>query len=297
MEIEEVYENIYLIEKKSSNTPSELKEAFPGKKVCICDFYIEYSENGKIDENGVTDYCDLFIVDHHVPVPYMKKHISSAVIASRYVSSNGLLGDEYVIVVNHTDTDSLLSALLMSGKIEPNIEYEKAAIAADHTGEEHIISDLLQSSEDGRELKKSIELLLIMVKDPKMVKDLGIMKERLLIRSELKELVPTFTVNMNNGIAFKIMDKKIDAGLLPALFPNVKAIMVASPMPDRKWRIRVRLGKLGKNIELNKLNLPDTGGRWNAISTSRHGGTNTKPEDYLKMLSDKINQNQNDGDS
>ena len=292
MEIEEVYENIYLIEKKSSNTPSELKEAFPGKKVCICDFYIEYSENGKIDENGVTDYCDLFIVDHHAPVPYMKKHISSAVIASRYVSSNGLLGDEYVIVVNHTDTDSLLSALLMSGKIEPNIEYEKAAIAADHTGEENIISDLLQSSEDGRELKKSIELLLIMVKDPKMVKDLGIMKERLLIRSELKELVPTFTVN--NGIAFKIMDKKIDAGLLPALFPNVKAIMVASPMPDRKWRIRVRLGKLGKNIELNKLNLPDTGGRWNAISTSRHGGTNTKPEDYLKMLSDKINQNQND---
>ena len=289
-----MYENIYLIEKKSSNTPSELKEAFPGKKVFICDFYIEDSENGKIDENGVTDYCDLFIVDHHAPISYMKKHISSAVIASRYVSANGPLDDEYVIVVNHTDTDSLLSVLLMSGKIDPNSEYEQAAIAADHTGEANIISDLLQSSEDGRELKKSIELLLIMVKDPKMVKDLGIMKERLLIRSELKELVPTFTVNMNNGIAFKIMDKKIDAGLLPALFPNVKAIMVASPMPDRKWRIRVRLGKLGKNIELNKLNLPDTGGRWNAISTSRHGGTNTKPEDYLKMLSDKINQNQND---
>ena len=272
-----MYENIYLIEKKSSNTPSELKEAFPGKKVFICDFYIEDSENGKIDENGVTDYCDLFIVDHHAPISYMKKHISSAVIASRYVSANGPLDDEYVIVVNHTDTDSLLSVLLMSGKIDPNSEYEQAAIAADHTGEANIISDLLQSSEDGRELKKSIELLLIMVKDPKMVKDLGIMKERLLIRSELKELVPTFTVN--NGIAFKIMDKKIDAGLLPALFPNVKAIMVASPMPDRKWRIRVRLGKLGKNIELNKLNLPDTGGRWNAISTSRHGGTNTKPED------------------
>jgi hypothetical protein len=283
VEIEEVYENIYLIEKKSINTPSELKEAFPGKKVCICDFYIEDSENGKIDENGVTDYCDLFIVDHHAPVPYMKKHISSAVIASRYVSANGPLGDEYVIVVNHSDTDSLLSALLMSGKITPNNEYKKAAIAADHTGEENIIGDLLQSLEDGRELKNSIEVLL------------KVMKERLLIRSELKELVPTFTVN--NGIAFKIMDKKIDAGLLPALFPNVKAIMVASPMPDRKWRIRVRLGKLGKNIELNKLNLPDTGGRWNAISTSRHGGTNTRPEDYLKMLSDKINQNQNDGDS
>jgi hypothetical protein len=285
VKIEEVYENIYLIEKKSSNMPSELKETFPDKKVCICDFYIEDSENGDIDENGVTKYCDLFIVDHHAPVSYMRKHISSAVIASKYVSANSPLGDDYVIVVNHTDTDSLLSALLMSGKIKPNIDYEKAAIAADHTGAENIISDLLQSLEVDRKLKNSIEVLL------------KILKERLWIRSELKELFNDFTEN--NGIASITMDKKIDAGLLPGLFPDVKAIMVASPMPDGskgKWRIRVRLGNSSENIELNKLNLPDTGGRWNAISTSRNGGTNTEPEDYLKMLSDKFNQHQNKND-
>ena len=291
VKIEEMYENVFLVEKKSSNSPSELKETFPGKKVCICDFYIEDSEYGDIDENGVTKYCDLFIVDHHAPVSYMRKHISSAVIASKYVSANSPLSDEYVIVVNHTDTDSLLSALLMSGGIEPNSEYEQAAIAADHTGEENIISDLLQSLEDSRELKTSIEELL------SPTKDLEITKERHLIRSKLKELVPDFTVN--NGIASITMDKKIDAGLLPGLFPNVKAIMVASPMPDGskgKWRIRVRLGSSSENIELNKLNLPDTGGRWNAISTSRNGGTNTEPEDYLKMLSDKFNQHQNKDD-
>jgi hypothetical protein len=286
VKIEEVYENIYLIEKKSCNTASELKENFSGKKVCICDFYIEDSENGEIDESGVTNYCDLLIVDHHAPVSYMRKHISSAVIASKYVSANSPLSDEYVIVVNHTDTDSLLSALLMSGGIEPNSEYEQAAIAADHTGEENIISDLLQSLEEGRELKASIEELL------SPTEDLEITKERHLLRSELKELVNNCTVQ--DGIAYINMNKKIDAGLLPALFPpDVKAIMVASPMPDGskgKWRIRVRLGNSSEEIELNKLNLPDTGGRWNAISTSRHGGTNIEPEDYLKMLSDKLNQ-------
>ena len=44
MKIEEMYENVFLVEKKSSNSPSELKETFPGKKVCICDFYIEDSD-------------------------------------------------------------------------------------------------------------------------------------------------------------------------------------------------------------------------------------------------------------
>jgi hypothetical protein len=285
VKIEEVYGNIYLIEKKSSNTPSELKETFPGKKVCICDFYIEDSEDGEIDVSGVTNYCDLFIVDHHAPVPYMRKQISSTVIASDYVSTNSPLDDEYVIVVNHTDTDSLLSALLMSGKITHNNEYKKAAIAADHTGEENIISDLLQSLEEGRELKNSIEVLL------------KVMKERLWIRNELKELVKNCTVH--NGIAYITMKKKIDAALLPALLPNVKAIMVVSPMPDEskgQWRIRVRLGNSSEDIELNKLNLPDTGGRWNAISTSRNGGTNTEPEVYLKMLSNEINRQQNKDD-
>ena len=292
MKIEQQYGNIYLVEKKPENTVAELKAIFPSKRICVCDFYVSGSEDGEIDENGVTSYSDLLVVDHHIPAPcYVSWKITSTVIANKFVSINGPLTDEYVIVVNHTDTDSLLSALLMSGKIEPNIEYEKAAIAADHTGEENIISDLLQSLEDSRELKTSIEELL------SPTKDLEITKERHLIRSKLKELVPDFTVN--NGIASITMDKKIDAGLLPGLFPNVKAIMVASPMPDGskgKWRIRVRLGSSSENIELNKLNLPDTGGRWNAISTSRNGGTNTEPEDYLKMLSDKFNQHQNKDD-
>ena len=285
---EQQYGNIFLVEKKSENTVSELKDRFPSKKICVCDFYVSGSEDGEIDENGVTNYCDLLIVDHHIPDRYyMSWKISSTVIANRFVSKNGPLTDEYVIVVNHTDTDSILSSLIMSGKLEPDTEhYDQAAIAADHTGKENVISDLLQSFEDDRSLKTSIEMLF------------KILEKRLWVRKEMKRRIANNEFEMNDGIALITIDQKIDACLLVDALPAAEAIVVVSPMPEGsrgKWRIRVRLGigNLSEAIELNKLNLPDTGGRWNAVSTSRNGGTNIEPEKYLGRVRYEIKQQQN----
>jgi len=286
MKIEQQYGNIYLVEKKPEITASELKDVFPSKKICVCDFYVSGSEDGEIGENGVTNYCDLLLVDHHIPDPrYMSWKISSTVIANRFVSANGPLTDEYVVVVNHTDTDSILSSLIMSGILKPETEYyDQAAIAADHTGKENVISDLLQSFEDDRNLKTSIEMLL------------KIREKRLWVREEMKRRIANNEFEMNDGIAFIKIDQKIDACLLVDALPDAKVIVVASPMPKKskgKWRIRVRLGKSGNDIQLNKLGLTDTGGRWNAVSTSRNGGTNMEPEKYLEMLRDKIEQQEN----
>ena len=48
LKIEEEYGNIYLIEKKLDNTAEELKDTFPDRKICVCDFYVKDSESGKM---------------------------------------------------------------------------------------------------------------------------------------------------------------------------------------------------------------------------------------------------------
>ena len=52
MKIVEEYEKICLVEKKPDNTAGELKDAFSGRKICVCDFYIANSEQGEITERG-----------------------------------------------------------------------------------------------------------------------------------------------------------------------------------------------------------------------------------------------------
>ena len=94
----------------------------------------------------------------------MRKHISSTTLANKYVTERGPLNNSYAVIINHTDTDSILSSLIMSGKLKPHDEFDMAAIAADHTGKENIISDLLQALEDDRCLNKSVDALQKIVK-------------------------------------------------------------------------------------------------------------------------------------
>lgn len=288
MKILEVYKNVYLIEKKSENTAQELKDTFPGREICVCDFYVSGSEDGEAAAGGALRFEGLLIVDHHAPRPEMMRHVSSTTFASQYVAECGPLDGAWAVVINHPDTDSILSALIMSGVLEPRDEYNAAAIAADHTGAENVIADLLQSLEEDGSLQKSVETLQKCVDVLRKV-----VEQRLRVRQELKALADARLFKMEGGIAYKMLDKKIDAGLLPSLFPEAEAVMVAWPMrpgSKGKWAIKVRLGLEAAGIALNEMGLPDAGGRWNAISTTRHGGTNVEPEAYVKMVRAKIDQ-------
>jgi hypothetical protein len=167
----------------------------------------------------------------------------------------------------------------MRGLVAPANEFGAAAIAADHTGEENVISDLLQSLEDDMCLQESFDLLR------------KVLEKRLWVRYDLLAIKDEFEID--GKIVYKKLDKKIDAGLLPCLFPDAEVVIVAWLMSEGskgKWAIKVRLGIGAAGIALNELDLPDAGGRWNAISTSRHGGTNVEPEEYVKIVKDKIDE-------
>lgn len=278
-EVQDQYRNVYLIEKRSDNTSTELRNTFPGRKICVCDFYVNGSERGELDQRGVIYYDGLLIIDHHAPIDYMKRRISSTVIANQFVTANGPLNDDWVIVINHTDTDSLLSALIMRGELEPSERYGQAAIAADHTGEEDVISDVLQAYEYERRIENSVEVVK------------RVLTNRLKVRSSLRKLAESDQFKWIDGIAYIVLEEKIDAGLVPAILPEAKVIVVASPMPPGSkgsWRVRVRLGLKAKGIALNEMDLPDFGGRWNAGSTTRHGGTNVEPEEYVRLIQDRL---------
>jgi hypothetical protein len=168
----------------------------------------------------------------------------------------------------------------MCGVLEPREEYSVAAIAADHTGEENTISDLLQALEDDRNLSGSIEILH------------RVLEKRLWVRQKLKAIVENGQYEMLGGILYMTLDQKIDAGLLPALLPDAEAIVVGWIMPQGsrgKWGIKTRLGINSQGVALNEMNLPDTGGRWNGVSTTRHGGTNMEFEEYVRMVEKKLN--------
>ena len=281
MKIEERYGNIYLIEKRGDNTAQELKATVSGRKLCVCDLCVEGSEKGEIAGSGAIRFDDLLIIDHHPNLPEMRGHVCSTTFAHRYVAKCGPLGGGYAVVINHTDTDSILSSLIMCGMLEPRDEFDEAAIAADHTGEENLISDVLQALEDDRCLQRSIEVLQ------------RILERRIWVRQKLRALRDCGRLKMDGDVACGVLDEKIDAGLLPWLFPEAKVALCAWLMPEGskgKWAIKARVCGCSDCIDLKAMNLPDTGGRWDAVSTTRHDGTNTEPEEYVKTVKEGIEQ-------
>ena len=296
MKIEERYENIYLLQKKALTRPEEITSLFPGRKICVCDFAIAGSENGRLGDYDETDYAGLLVIDHHIPIQRMQRQISSTVIANAYVRQHGSLAADWAVATNHTDADSILSALVMTGGLPASDEWSEAAIAADHTGEENLLSDVLQALEDDGNLEKSLAVALKLSANKESLLEMPdvrqkVLQKRTIVRQMLRQQVQQGAFHWQGNIAWIVLDGKVDAALAPALLPEARVIVIASPMPpgsEKAWRIRARLGVSADGIDLSQLQLPDTGGRWNAVSTSRHGGTNIGPQIYVSMLAEKL---------
>jgi type VI protein secretion system component Hcp len=284
--------NVELIRLQSRFSSSEIKAMFPGEKICVCDFYIKDCEQGTLEDNYLITFDGILIIDHHSQLPQMSTDITSTAIAIKYVRKHGPLPKEYKILINHTDCDSILSMLIMRGPLPPEGKFSKAAIAADHTGEVNRISDLLQALERERDYLFSVRNLFALLRGNRMsAKVKALIAARLREREKLRKLVKAGKFTFYHNIAYIILDEKVDGALVPALIPKAEVIVVAYPMPSgssRKWLIKVRVGKKAKGIYLNQLHLPDFGGRWNAGSTSRSGGTNISPQEYVKLVYQKI---------
>ncbi len=287
-------ENVELIDEKSFYTAYGLKRRFNYSKLCTCDFYIRGTEKGVIAPYGAICYEDILNIDHHAPLDRMCEHISSTTIAIDYVRRYGSLPEDCKVLINHTDCDAILSMLIMTGQLDPEEIYNKAAIAADHTGEENNIADLLQAMQKEKDLEFSIRNLdALLNKESIDEKAKGMLDKRKDDRVKIKKLVDDGEVSYQDGIAYIKLDEKIESGLLPKYVPDAKIIMIAHPMPEgsaREWNIHLRRGNEAGEIRLDMLNLPDFGCRWNAGSTKRDGGTDIEPEEYLKILIEEVNR-------
>src|SRR3712207_2255748 len=91
----------------------------------------------------------------------MRRRISSTGLAVEHVRRHGPAGRDTMVVINHTDCDSVLSSAVVLGLLPPEPAWADAAIAADHTGAAHPVADLLQSLEHERDFAMSLRNLLL----------------------------------------------------------------------------------------------------------------------------------------
>jgi len=289
---EELKKNpIELLPPFSKITIEELKEQFPDKKrIIACDFYIENIELG---EENIWGYSveNVVNIDHHAPMEKMLKPISSTNLAIAYLKEQKIVSQKDVVVINHTDCDSVLSSAIVRGILPPEKRFGDAAIAADHSGEKNEIADLLMALEKERNLEYSLINLKLLLDHKDLDERAKILLEkRLDERKRAEELIQSGGFKQIGNVWYAKVDEKIDSVFFPALLPEAMVIIIASPLKNSdKLDIKVRLGiKAPYGLMLNKLDLCDFGGRWNAGSTKRHGGTAMPLEKYAQMVDDKI---------
>ena len=298
--IEKLRENpVELIKESQDVDPEELKENYQGE-IVVCDAYVDGIERTNFDPENCT-FSDekILTVDHHAPTEQFEKNISSTNIAIEFVKKNGPITDS-TIVINHTDCDSILSSLIMKGILPPDERFGKAAISADHTGTENEIADLLQSLQYERDVEFSLKnLQLLLEKKPLEPKAQELFQGRIAEREKVKEIVANKDFKEINGIVYIELNKKIDPTLLIKQIPEAKIILNFSPLlkDPNLLEARMRRGMSAPDgLCLNKLNVTDFdhnwGGRWNAGSNKRGGGTELSPEEYTRRLNNKLNQSQ-----
>jgi hypothetical protein len=283
-----------------------------------CDFYVDGIELGEEVAGGYR-LGRILNIDHHAPTPRMRRRISSTNLALEMIEVGGVpLGEDAVVVVNHIDCDSVLSSGILSGRLPPDPRFGEAAIAADHTGEENEIADLLQGIDAEitrrtgsprrtlRDYEYSIEnLQLLWTAGQERLDDLakGALKARLQKRREAEAIVSRGGFQKAGPLHFAVVDEPIDGEFFPALLPDAAVIMLANRLSEDppRWRVKLRLGEAAPpGLALSDLGIPDFdpnyGGRWNAGSNQRLDpdtglrGTDLSPDDYARRLAERLSE-------
>jgi hypothetical protein len=93
------------------------------------------------------------------------------------------------------------------------------------------------------------------------------------------------------AVANLTRDDKVAGELLPDLLPDAAVIISASPLDNGGFETKVRLGKAarsGETLYSPKIQQWERhfGGRWNAGSTKRSGGSTIEPVSLAQHLAD-----------
>lgn len=293
---------IHLLPLTNRVTPEDVLAVRPDDDLIACDFYVEGIEHG---EEVVAGYRQgrIINVDHHAPTPRMRRRTSSTNLALKWIESDpAALAQAAVVVLNHLDCDSVLCGGIMAGRLPPDRIFGEAALAADHTGEENEIADLLQGldAEQSRTGVRDIEICFTNLRrsiDKSRLDDVAAraLSARLRKRAEAEALVAGRRFQRVGLLEFAVLDSPTDGEFFPALLPGATVIMVANPLPSdpARWQVKLRLGNAApEGFSLADLQIhefdPAYGGRWNAGSNRRGGGVRLDPENYAAELARRV---------
>jgi len=285
---------IVLLAATPTVSADELRARFAGE-IVACDCYVRGAEHGERVAGGYR-LGRVLNVDHHAPGPVMARAVSSANLALAYIAAHGRASRDATVVVTHTDCDSVLSAGLMAGVLEPRAAYGEAALAADHTGEANDIADLLQALDARRDLALSFgSLRALEAGEPLPEVAAAALARRRTERAAAARAVRDGVMRWRGALAFGVFAEPPDTEFFPALLPAAAVILLAAPHPDHpgRWIAKLRLGRAASPaLTLHALAIEafdaNYGGRWNAGANRRAGGTALEPEAYAEQVAARM---------
>lgn len=284
---------------------SELEALAPdGGKIVACDFYVEGAEAGTPESGGLR-LGRVLNVDHHAPVARMRSRaITSTVLATAWAAARSPQAvPPRIVVINHTDCDSICASAIMLGRVAATPDLVQASIAADHTGADHPVANCLQALDEGRrgtrtsaEYEESLENLhRLLAGRPLTQGAAAAVAQRATRRAEARAAVASDQMAVERHVAFGQFAHEIDGAFFPALLPQAVVVMVASPHPQNpgRWVVKLRLGAAApEGLTLHTVGVttwdPSFGGRWNAGSNKRDGGTGMDPAVYRAHLERRL---------
>jgi hypothetical protein len=286
---------IHLLPSTRTVTPEELRAAIRVGRVLACDFHVEGIERGEELPWGFRS-GDIETVDHHAPVPRFTRIVSSTNLALIRIARAGTTEAGETIAVNHTDCDSVLAAAIVSGLLPPDPSFGDSALAADHTGAEDPVADLLQALDSRRDFDLSLRNLRLHLEGKPLDPGVGEARDgRRRAREEARRAVESGAFRRIGAVALGVFQDRVDGEFFPALLPGCEVIVLAYPRPEdpSAWIMKVRLGGAAPGgLSLQSLRIeafdPAYGGRWNAGGNKRAGGCRIPPERYAAEIAARL---------
>jgi hypothetical protein len=264
---------------------ARLEGTFDAPTIYAADWYVDAVERGEEVPGGYA-VGRVVNVDHHADTERMRWPISSAPLALERVRAVGVPGPKDHVVLTHTDCDSVLSAAILLGLLPADDRLGAAAIAADHTGVEDPLADTLQAVDHCRDWELSLDLARrILDGKPLPANITAAVDSRRADRARAADVAAT--ARRVGVVACIRAEEELGGEFLPASLPDAAVIVFASRRPGsaERWNVKLRLGAAAPpGSSLLKLGLEgydrNIGGRWNAMSNKRLGGTVADPDDY-----------------
>lgn len=231
-------------------------------------------------------------IDHHAPVLEMAHPISTATLVTSYVREQGAIANhDSALIINHSDADSILSSLLLAGKLDAfDPQFSQAAVDADHTGRKNTIADLLVALESKRDLQFSIYCLNKLLRNEPLPNEAQVLlAERQSQREEALQLIQSGLMqNIGNGVYLIESKQSLRSEFFPPAKEDAAIFVIANP-EENGWEYKVRAGNaLPPRKRLNEMDIPYFGGRWNAGGTKRQGTVPIAPQTYAQLIAKKL---------